>query len=112
MSLVLHLIISALAIIVTAVLVPGVQVTLVGSLLVVIVLAILNIFLKPLLVLLTLPVNILTLGLFSIVINAVLVYMASGLTPGFVVSSFWSALIFAVVLALVNIVFNSFSDSR
>ncbi len=101
-----------MAIIITAALVPGVQVTLVGSILLVIVLAILNIFLKPLLVLLTLPVNILTLGLFSIVINAFLVYVASGLTPGFMVVGFGSALIFAVVLALVNIVFNSFSDSR
>lgn len=112
MSFILHILVSALAIIITAVLVPGVEVTLVGSILVVIVLAILNMFLKPLLVLLTLPVNILTLGLFSIVINAFLVYLASGLTPGFMVTGFGSALVFAVVLALVNIVFNSFSDSR
>jgi putative membrane protein len=112
MSFILHILVSALAIIITAVLVPGVEVTLVGSILVVIVLAILNMFLKPLIVLLTLPVNILTLGLFSIIINAFLVYLASGLTPGFMVAGFGSALVFAIVLALVNIVFNSFSDSR
>ncbi len=112
MSTILHLLISAVAILITAALVPGVEVTLVGSILVVIVLAILNLFLKPLLVLLTLPVNILTLGLFSIVINAFLVYIASGLTPGFIVGGFIPALIFAVVLALVNIVFNALSSDR
>jgi len=112
MSTILHILISAVAVLITAALVPGVEVTLIGSILLVVVLAILNIFLKPILVLLTLPVNILTLGLFSIIINAFLVYIASGLTPGFVVTGFLPAIVFAVVLALVNIVFNAMSSDR
>lgn len=109
---IIQLLVSALAIIISAALIPGVQVTLVGSILAAVVIAALNLFLKPLLVLLTLPVNILTLGLFSIIINAFLIYLASGITPGFVVVSFLNALIFAIVLAVVNVVFGSFSSSR
>lgn len=63
--------------------------------------------LKPLLILLTLPINILTLGLFTFVINAILIMLMSNIVPGFVVDSFGSALLAAIVLALVNVVLGS-----
>jgi putative membrane protein len=102
----LHWIISALAIIAAAYIVPGAVVTLPGALIAAIVLAALNLLVRPIIFILTLPLTIVTLGLFSLVINAVLVLIASAIVPGFAVGGFWSALIFAIVLSLVNWVFH------
>lgn len=66
------------------------------------VLALLNAFLKPILVLFTLPITIFTLGLFLLVINAGLVMLAAKLVPGFHVDSFWWALGFSLVLSVVQ----------
>jgi len=71
---------------------------------VVIVFSILNLFLKPILILLTLPINIMTFGLFTLIINALLVMLTAYLVPGFSVVSFWWALLFGLVLSLVNLV--------
>jgi putative membrane protein len=103
-------IISAIAIGITAYLLPGVDVTLVGALVLAVVLAIINILIKPIIFILTLPINILTIGLFSLVINALLVWGAALLVPGFAVAGFWSAFFFAIILALVNMVFGSNKD--
>ncbi len=102
-----HWIISALAIIIAAYLLPGVTVTIVGAFVLAVVLAIINIFIKPIIFILTLPINILTIGLFSFVINALLILLAASIVPGFAVSGFVSALLFAIVLSLINIVFDS-----
>lgn len=96
---------SAVVIGVAAFLVPGVEVTILGALLAAVVLALLSIFIKPLIELLTLPVNVVTLGLFSFVINAALVLLAAAVVPGFAVGNFWWALLFSVVLSLLNVVF-------
>lgn len=101
--------VSALSIGVAAYIVPGVVVTLVGALIAAVVLGALNLFVRPFLVVLTLPINILTLGLFSLLINALLVMLASALVPGFSVVSFWTAFLFALVLSIVNWVFNLWS---
>jgi putative membrane protein len=66
------------------------------------ILGILNTFFKPILVLLTLPINILTLGLFTFVINALLLKMASGVISGFRVESFWAAIFGSVIISVVN----------
>lgn len=101
-------IVSTIAILITSYLIPGAATTLVGALILAVVLAIINLFIKPLIFVLTLPVNILTLGLFSLVINALLVMLAAVIVPGFAVSGFWSALIFAIVLSLINAVFGTY----
>jgi putative membrane protein len=101
----IHWIVSAIAIIIASYLLPGVTVTLVGALVLAVVLAVINLFIKPLLTLLTLPITILTLGLFSLVINALLIMLAAAIVPGFAVAGFWSALLFALLLALINAVF-------
>jgi putative membrane protein len=66
------------------------------------ILGILNTFFKPILVLLTLPINILTLGLFTFVINALMLKMASGVISGFRVESFWAAIFGSIIISVVN----------
>lgn len=111
MKLFFQWIISALAIGIAAYLVPGTDVTVLGALIAAVVLGALNLLIRPLLLILTLPITILTLGLFSLVINALLVMLASVLVPGFVVIGFLNALLFAIVLAVVNWLFNAWSKS-
>ncbi len=77
------------------------------------VLAILNIFVKPLLIILTLPVTILTLGLFLFVINALVILMASKFVHGITVAGFWWALLFSLILSVVTSVLdNEFKKER
>jgi putative membrane protein len=100
-----QLIINALAFYVVAYLVPGVTISGWTALLVIsVVWGVLTTILKPILVVLTLPVNIMTLGLFTFVINAFLILLMSRFVDGFRVEGFVTALIAAVVLALVNVV--------
>ncbi len=98
------LVINAIAFYVVASLVPGVTISGFGTLLVVaIVWGILAVLVRPILLLLTLPINVLTLGLFTFVINALLLLLTARLVPGFAVASFGTALVAAIVLALVNL---------
>ncbi len=75
-------------------------------------LGILNALLRPVLIILTLPLNILTLGLFTFVINALLLKMASGVIPGFDVHGFWPALFGALIVSLVSWLLSSFISDR
>ncbi|KND49519.1 MAG: hypothetical protein AB203_00360 [Parcubacteria bacterium C7867-008] len=109
MMLIVHWIISAIAIVVSAYLIPGVEVTIVSALVLAVVLGIINIFLKPIVTLITLPINILTLGLFSLVVNALLILLAAQVVPDFSVTGFWPAFFFAIVLSLVNAVLGAMS---
>lgn len=102
---ILHWLVSAAAIGLAALFIPAVEVTVVGALLAAIVLGLLSVFVKPLLTLLTLPLNVITLGLFSLVINTVLVLIADALVPGFSVDGFGWAFVYAIVLSLVNLFF-------
>jgi len=103
MKLIIRLIISTIAVLVTDLLLRGVHAEdFMTGLLVAVVLGLLNTFLRPLLVLLTLPVTIISLGLFILVINAGMVLLADKLEPGFVVDSFWWALGFSLLLGLVQ----------
>ncbi len=77
-----------------------------GAFLTAAILGLLNTFLRPILLLLTLPINILSLGLFTFVINAILLMMASGVITGFKVSSFGSALLGSLVISGVNWILN------
>jgi len=94
---------SALAIMVAAYLLPGVQITgFFPALVAAVVIGLINTFIKPFLIILTLPINILTLGLFTLVINAFLIMLASRLVPGFVIAGFGWAILFSIVLFFVN----------
>lgn len=98
----IHLAVSALAVIITSFLLPGVQVGILSAFLAALVLGLLNTFVKPLMILFTLPVNVLTLGLFTFVINALIILLASAIVPGFKVKGFWWALLFSLILSVVN----------
>jgi putative membrane protein len=103
MQAIINLLLSGLAVVISAYIIPGV--TLDGfftAIVVAIVLGLVNMFIKPLIVLLTLPINVLTLGLFSFVIQAFMVILVTKIVPGFAVSSFWIAMLFAIVLSLVT----------
>ncbi len=99
----MSLVVNAIAFYVTAYIVPGVKIAGVESLIVIsVVWGILAALLRPILVLLTLPINVLTLGLFTFVINALLLMLMTKIVPGFEVRDFMTALLAAVVLAIVN----------
>ncbi len=95
---------SALAIGITSYILPGVEATMVGALIAAIVIAFLNMFIRPLLIILTLPINVVTLGLFTIVINALIIMLASSIVPGFGVEGFVTAIICSIILAIIQMV--------
>lgn len=78
------------------------QTLLVGAL----VLGLLNAFLRPVLLFLTLPVNILTLGLFTLVLNGLIFYLAAWLVKGFIVTGFWSSFVAALVFSIISFLLN------
>ncbi len=97
------LLIMAVAILLTAYILPGVKVeNFLSAVLVAALLALLNVTLKPLLIILTIPVTFLTLGLFLLVINALIILVASAVVPGFEVAGFWWALLFSIVVWFIN----------
>ena len=111
MKILINLVLSAVAVFVTARILPGV--TLDGfmtALVVAVVLGAANAVLRPILIILTLPINVLTLGLFTLVIIGGMVELVSWLVPGFQVASFWWALVFALVLWLVSAALSIFKD--
>ena len=99
-----HLLLTALLLVLVANLVPGIRVTgFVAALLGALVLGLVNAFVRPLAILLTLPLTILTLGLFLFVVNAFMLMLAAALVPGFSVRGFGSALLGSLVLSLLNL---------
>ncbi|MCP4680763.1 MAG: phage holin family protein [Desulfobacterales bacterium] len=76
------------------------------------ILGILNVFFRPILLILTLPINILSLGLFTFVINALMLKMASGVIPGFNVYGFWSAIFGSLIISIINWLLNSFINEQ
>ena len=106
MKLLLNLIINTVSVYIAAYIVPGVKTDLLGAAIASVVLGVLNTFLKPILLLLTLPITILTLGLFALVLNTIIVLLISVLVPGFVVDSFLSAFLFGILLSLVSFFLN------
>jgi len=76
------------------------------------VLGILNAFFRPVLILLTLPINLLTLGLFTFVVNALMLLMTSGVIAGFHVAGFWSAVFGSLVISLVSWLLTSLVSDR
>lgn len=101
MKLIIRILLTAVAVFLIAEFLPGVSVeSYVTAIIVAVVLAILNLIVKPILVILTLPVTILTLGLFLLVINAIIILLADSFISGFGVDGFWIALIFSLLLSV------------
>lgn len=103
MELILVWILNAVALLIVAYLLPGITVASFGSALIAaLVLGLLNTLVKPLLILLTLPITIVTLGLFLLVLNALVFWFAGSVLKGFQVSGFWWALLGAFIYSLVS----------
>ena len=101
MNLLIRLIVTAGIVMLLAHFLPGVEVTgFVAALIVAIVLGILNFIVKPMLVVLTIPITIMTLGLFLFVINACIIMLADNFIDGFGVNGFWIALLFSILLSI------------
>ncbi len=101
LNILLKWVVYALLIVFVSWIVPGIEVdNFVSAMLVCIILALINTFIKPLIQLITLPVTVLTLGLFSLVINALMLMLAGWIAPGFEVEGFLSALIGSILLSL------------
>lgn len=99
----IHVGVSGLAVMVTAYILPGVKVeNYVTALFAAVVLSALNTFIKPLLVLLTIPFTLLTLGLFLVVINASMIMLTDYFVEGFKVNNLWWALLFSIILSIVT----------
>lgn len=103
MRFIIRLLMTAIVVFLLASFLPGVTVAGYGTAIIVaIVLALLNLIVKPVLVLLTLPVTVITFGLFLLVINAVIILLVDAFISGFSVDGFWVALIFSLLLSIVQ----------
>ena len=101
------------SIIISSYLLEGIQVSgFISAFFAAAILGILNAFFRPILLILTLPINILSLGLFTFVINAVMLLMVSGVIPGFYVNGFWSAVLGSLFISLVSWSLTSFINER
>lgn len=113
MNLILRILLTALAVLVLQKILPGISVPSYGTAIwVAIALGILNAFVKPILVIFTLPATIFTLGLFLFVINAIIIMLAGEFVTGFEVSGFWYALLFSILLSFLQSVLYSFIDEK
>lgn len=100
----LRWVLMAVALLAVSYLYAGVQVASFGTaLLAAVVIGLLNVLLRPVLVLLTLPVTVLTLGLFLFIVNALVFWAASGLMPGFHVNGFWAALLGSLIYSALGL---------
>jgi len=113
MNLIIRFLLNGLAVFLTAYLLPGVDVADFGTALIVaLILSVVNILVKPILIVLTIPITIVTLGLFLLVINAFLILLVESLVSGFTVDGFWWALLFSLILSVFNSLFDDLTKSR
>lgn len=113
MNLIIRLLLTAGIVVVLAHFLPGVGLQgYESALIVAVVLAVLNAILKPILIVLTLPITIVTLGLFLFVINACVVLLADKFIDGFAVQGFWTALLFSILLSISQSIVYSFLKEK
>lgn len=106
MNIVIKFLLNGLAVVLTAYLLPGVSVEdYWTALIVALVLSFANVVVKPVLIVLTIPITLVTLGLFLLVINALIILMVDYFVPGFLVDGFWWAVLFSLILSLFNSLF-------
>ena len=113
LSLLLYWVLTAAILLLVDAILPGVEIATFGTALIAaIVMGLVNFFIRPLLTLLTLPLNLLTLGLFSFVVNALLFALVAWLVPGFEVSNFLYALVGSLLLAVMTSVLGMLMPDR
>lgn len=107
MNFIIKILLSTSSVLIADYLLKGVHVRdIMTSVLVAFVLALLNSFLKPILVVLTIPITILTLGLFLLVINALMALLVTKIVPGFIIEGFWWAVGFSLIISFLNYLIN------
>jgi len=108
MNFLIRILITALAAFGLSYILSGVHIdSFITALVFALVLAILNALIKPILIILTLPITIVTLGLFLFVINALIILLCSKMVSGFSVDGFWWALLFSILLSIVSSILHS-----
>ena len=113
MKFIIKILINSLAIFMASALLPGIHVrNMFIAIIVSVVLAILNAIVKPILIFLTLPITLLSLGFFLLVINASVILLADKLIDGFQVDGFWWALLFSIVVFFMNAILESFAGAK
>jgi len=109
MKIISNILVTALALVITAYLIPGIEVNGVyPALIAALILGILNVIIKPILVILTLPITIITLGLFMFVINATLFMFAASFIEGFTVDGFLIAILGSLIVSVISAFANNF----
>jgi putative membrane protein len=113
MNLFLRILITAILVVSIAHFMPGVSVdSFTTSLIVAVVLGLLNLFVKPILILFTLPVTLVTFGLFLLVINAVIILLCTKIVGGFQVETFWTAVFFSIILSISQSILHKFFTDK
>jgi len=113
MYLLIRAVLFAVSVMIVSWVVPGISVSgFFAALVVSVVLGLINAVVRPVIYFIAIPINVLTLGLFSFVINAFLLWLAGHITPGFTVEGFWSALIGSILLAILGVGINSITDKE
>jgi len=108
MNIIAKWVLNALALYIVARILPGIHLSDFGSALVaVVVIGLVNVLIKPILFLFTLPVTFITFGLFALVLNALMFMLASSLTPGFKIDGFTTALLGSILLSLITTILHS-----
>jgi len=108
----LRLLFSSISIAILAYIIPGVSVTLPGVIVLAIVLGVVNLFIKPVLFVLTLPLTIITLGMFALVLNVLLLMLAASIVPGVSIDGFWTAALFSLGMAVLMAFFDTMAKTE
>jgi putative membrane protein len=113
MKILINIILTGLAVGLAGYVIPGVALESFWTAITVgLVMGLINALIRPIVLILTLPLNVLTLGLFTFVINALMIMLAAWLVPGFEVAGFWPALLFSVVVAVLKMLFSGLERPR
>jgi putative membrane protein len=108
MKILINWFLSAISLLLSTWLIPGVHVSgLFSALLAVVILGAVNAIIRPILIILTLPINVLTLGLFTLVINALMIALTAYILPGFSIANFGIAIIFSIILTIITEIMES-----
>jgi putative membrane protein len=110
---IIRVLLTGVAVLAASYILPGVHVEHYGyALLVALVLSVVNLIVKPILIIFTIPLTFFTLGLFLLVINALMIMLTDALTPGFRVDGFWWALAFSLILSILNSLFSDLTKEK
>jgi len=103
---------NILAIIITAAIIPGFDLTIWGAIVGSIFLGVINAIIRPVIIFLTLPINILSLGLFTFIINGFMLYITAATIKGFDIHGFWWAVLSALLLSIISFIVSYFIEDK